>query len=159
MAQMQIQMEVGNVEECDYLEVKFQSKYNASTWSEMPDDAVYKGVLYVVGDEEDQLLRYEYSPLNTIDWKPELKQNEKLLESISWWTSKWFLKTVGRSREWFASVQPAIQSFWEDVKKAKEGSFVLPESSRKAKDPICKIVIDTAEQVEQVEEPVKMELD
>jgi hypothetical protein len=142
MAQMQIQMEVGNVEECDYLEVKFQSKYNETTWSEIPEDAPYKGVLHTIADKEGQLLRYEYSPLHILDWTPILQEHEQLIESIPWWTSKWFLKTIGRSRAWFASVQPAIQSFWEDVQKAKEGTFVLQESSRKVKDPVCKIVED-----------------
>jgi hypothetical protein len=151
MAQMQIQMEVGCVEECDYLEVKFQSKYNASTWSEIPDDAAYKGTIYIIGDEEGQLLRYEYSPLQLIDWLPNLQGTEQLLERIPWWTSKWFLKTVGRSREWFASVQPAIQSFWEDVQKAKEGTFVLQESSRKPKDPVCKIIIEQEEEQPQMQ--------
>ena len=94
MAQMQIQMEVGSVEECDYLEVKFQSKYNASTWSEMPDDAAYKGLIYVVADQEDQLLRYEYSPLQRIDWSPSIQENEQVVETIPWWTSKWFLKQL-----------------------------------------------------------------
>jgi hypothetical protein len=142
MAQMQIQMEVGNVEECDYLEVKFQSKYNESTWSEIPEDAVYKGILHSIADSEGQLLRYEYSPLNTMVWTPTLQIHEQVIESVPWWTSKWFLKTIGRSRAWFASVQPAIRSFWEDVEKAKQGLFVLPESTRKTKEPVCKIVED-----------------
>jgi hypothetical protein len=140
MMQMQIQMEVGNVEECDYLEVKFQSLYPKLT----PDtvisaNATYRGCIAILGDEEGHLLRYEYSPLQEPAWQPTLQGTEQVLELIPWWTSDWFLKTVPRSREWFESVQPAIETFWKDVQKAKEGTFVLPPSSRKIKDPVCQI--------------------
>jgi hypothetical protein len=137
--QMQIQMEVGSVEECDYLEVKFQSLYPKLTPDPISANAAYKGVIAIIGDEEGHLLRYEYSPLQKDTWQPTLQGTEQILELIPWWTSDWFLKTVPRSREWFASVQSAIEAFWLDVKKAKEGTFVLPPSSRKIKDPICQI--------------------
>jgi len=139
MMQMQIQMEVGGTEECDYLEVKFQSLYPKLTPDPAPHDAAYKGLIAIIGDEEGQLLRYEYSPLQDAGWQPTLQGTEQVLELIPWWTSDWFLKTVPRSREWFASVQPAIETFWKDVQKAKEGTFILPPSSRKTKDPVCQI--------------------
>jgi hypothetical protein len=97
-------------------------------------------MIYIIGDEEDSPLRYEYSPLQDLDWKPVLQQTEQILESIPWWSSKWFLIPVGRSRSWFQSVQPAIQSFWQDVDKAKQGLYILQPSSRKPKEPSCKIV-------------------
>jgi len=140
MAQMQIQMEVGNVEECDYLEVTFNSQYGSKPPLKAPDSPSYVGSIYIVGDEEGLPLRYEYSPLQDLAWKPTLQSNEQLLESIPWWSSKWFLIPVGRSRSWFTSVQPAIQSFWEDVEKAKQGLYVLQPSSRKPKESFCKIV-------------------
>jgi hypothetical protein len=59
--------------------------------------------------------------------------------------------TVGRSRTWFESVQPAIQSFWEDVAKAKEGLFVLPPSSRKVKEVQCKIVDDSTDETMKID--------
>jgi YqaJ-like viral recombinase domain len=145
--QMQIQMEVGNVEECDYLEVKFNSKYKELPLTDAPIDAKYTGIIHSIGDEEQKLLRYEYSPLMNMAWKPLLKENEQILESIPWWSSSWFLTTLPRSRSWFESVQPAVRAFWEDVEKAKQGTFVLPPSSRKAKEPVCKIVEEAVDQV------------
>jgi hypothetical protein len=136
MAQMQIQMEVGGVEQCDYLEIKFNSAYGAKEMKEQKD-AVYFGMIYLIGNNEP--IRYEYSPLNDLDWKPELNGEEQILEEIPWWTSEWFTTTVGRSRSWFASVQPAIAAFWEDVEKAKRGEYNLPESKRQKKDPVCLI--------------------
>jgi hypothetical protein len=152
ISQMQIQMEVGNVEECDYLEVKVQSQYQKKPCDPFLEDAVYRGFLYVIGDEEGHAIRYEYSPLNpSCEWNLQIEITEQVLETVPWCTSSWFLMTVGRSRTWFESVQPAIQSFWEDVAKAKEGTFVLPPSSRKTKEVQCKIVDDTQDETMNVE--------
>ena len=151
MAQMQIQMEVGQVEECDYLEIKFNSGYGAkvsqvSIPSENPtlfDQRWFYGHIHlVVNEETNEPIRYEYSPLNTTDWVPELVANEIVSEVIPWWTSEWFTTTVGRSRTWFESVQPAMKAFWEDVKKAKCGEFILPASTRKVKEQGCLILED-----------------
>jgi len=150
--QMQIQMEVGSVEECDYLEVKFQSQYKDKQCEPPTSDAVYRGTIFIIGNEEGIPLRYEYSPLNpTPSWTLTLELTEQVLETIPWSTSKWFLLPVGRSRPWFASVQPAIVSFWEDVAKAKEGTFVLPPSNRKTKEPHCNVLEETTETTETTE--------
>jgi hypothetical protein len=150
MAQMQIQMEVGDVEECDYLEVKIQSAYGTKVGEvERDASAKYSGFVYLISrDGSLEHLRYEYSPLHSLDWQPPLKEGETLLESIYWKSNEWFLTTVGRSRSWFASVQPAIAQFWEDVEKAKRGEFQLPASTRKAKEPKPQALDDWAKSVE-----------
>jgi hypothetical protein len=143
MAQMQIQMEVGQVEECDYLEIKFISGYGQKvTQVTIPTENptlfeqrwFYGNIHLIVNEETYEPIRYEYSPLNTLEWTPQLEEGEYVMEVIPWWTSEWFITTVGRSRTWFESVQPAINTFWEDVKKAKCGEFLLPASSRKSKE-------------------------
>lgn len=156
MAQMQIQMEVGQVEECDYLEIKFNSGYgnkiqHVSIPSENPtlfNQRWFFGYIHlIINEETNEPIRYEYSPLNTTDWKPELNTTEKVFEVIPWWTSEWFTTTVGRSRIWFESVQPAIKAFWEDVEKAKKGEFVLPASTRKPKEQVCMILDESTAKV------------
>jgi hypothetical protein len=151
-AQMQIQMEVGGVEECDYLEVKFESQYGIKTGpvtipSTNPSlyEKWFYGYIFLIGSLETcEPVRYEYSPLNDLEWKPSLvSESEVIVESVPWWSTTWFMKTVERSNAWFANVQPAIQSFWEDVKKAKEGTFELPASLRKQKEIVCLIQADT----------------
>lgn len=141
MAQMQIQMEVGNVEECDYLEVKFHSQYGKKEGQTIPDTLPpYTGVIHLITHKEtDEPIRYDYSPLNIHTHISSLEDHEQVAEIIPWWCNQWFLKTIGRSRTWFASVQPAIQSFWEDVEKAREGTFIVPPSSRKKKEDVCLI--------------------
>ena len=44
-------------------------------------------------------------------------------------------QVVSRSEEWWTSIKPVIDVFWEDVEKARRGDFVVPESSRPAKKP------------------------
>jgi hypothetical protein len=153
MAQMQIQMEVGGVEECDYLEIKFESQYGIKTPPATIPSANpslspiwFHGHIYLIGSMETyEPVRYEYSPLNDLEWKPEYDlETECIVECIPWWTSTWYITTVGRSRSWFASVQPAIKAFWEDVQKAKQGLFELPASQRKPKESVCLIQPDDA---------------
>jgi hypothetical protein len=141
MAQMQIQMEVGNVEECDYLEVKFHSQYGKNDGLKMPEPVPpYYGVIHVITNKETgEPIRYDYSALNTHTHESILEDHEELSERIPWWCNQWFIKTIGRSRAWFTSVQPDIQLFWEDVVKARQGTFVVPPSSRKKKEDVCLI--------------------
>jgi len=139
--QMQIQMEVGAVEECDYLEVKFNSAFGTKVQA-LNENPRYSGNIYIISVNEIPQ-HYVYSPLNNTSWTPELQPNEEILETIPWTTSEYYLTTVGRSRVWFASVQPAIESFWKDVESAKANTFVLPESSRKRKPDVCMIHEET----------------
>ena len=151
IAQMQIQMEVGGVEECDYLEIRFESQYGNKTPAAIIPSANpsltptwFYGNIFIIGSLETcEPVRYEYSPLNDTEWKPEVcSDTEVIVEVIPWWTTTWYITTVGRSRQWFASVQPAIQSFWMDVEKAKQGTFELPISMRKPKETVCLIQPD-----------------
>lgn len=153
MSQMQIQMEVGNVEECDYLEIKFQSAYgNKQEPPTTPESHKYYGIIFLVADlETNEPLHYIYSPLNTLIWNPEVSEGTHILETIPWCTSEWYTKTVGRSRSWFETVQPAISQFWEDVAKAKRGEFDIPASTRKKKDPTCMLLEDKTPPPELIE--------
>lgn len=158
MTQMQIQMEVGDVEECDYLEVKFNSSYSSKVEIlpqpiETTDHKVFYGKLFLIEKPHMDTVtyRYAYGPLNTLEWNPPLEKDEFILEEIPWWTDTWYLTTVGRSRVWFDSVKPVMESFWKDVQLAKEGAFVLPTSTRKPRTVSCKIIEEDA--VENTNEP------
>ena len=139
--QMQIQMEVGDVEECDYLEVKFNSIYKGSYKEPDPTLSVppYQGNIFViekeatVGQEFGQL-RYAYSPINDMKWMPVYDQDEQILETVPWYTNEWYLTTVPRSREWYQMAKIKEDEFWRDVEGAKAGTWTLPESSRKPKE-------------------------
>lgn len=140
--QMQIQMEVGDVEECDYLEVTFCSDYGQRKGN-LEETPKYRGIIAVIENTESQAIRYEYSELQATEFAPStLAENECLVELVPWTCSTWYLTTVGRSRVWFQSIQPDIEAFWRDVDAAKNGTFVIPESTRKRRDDVCRLLDD-----------------
>jgi hypothetical protein len=144
-AQMQMQLHVTGLKQCDYIEAVFSSKYNNAQQKEGP--GVYNGFIGLIRYPEvkdNQEFYYAYSPINADnEWIPDIKEGEEIVEIIPWRLLHWSEHTVLRSEEWWTSMQPMIDAFWEDVEKARRGEFVVPESSRppkKPKDEKCIIV-------------------
>jgi hypothetical protein len=88
---------------------------------------------------------YEYSPINApSDWEPMLMGDAEVVEWIPWRLMKWCEQLVVRNEEWWVSLQPLLRTFWEDVEKAKQGLFTIPESTRPTKkakttEDVCQI--------------------
>ncbi len=141
--QMKLQMEVADINACDYFEVRFQSTYNKALDYAPLENPMYFGTIYLIQDKDtDRWLRYEYSPLNTTDFQPTLAPNESIAEVIPWKMEKYFMTTMVRDPNWFASVLPDIDSFWTDVDAARNDRFIMPETKRAKKAPVCKFVED-----------------
>jgi len=130
--QIQLQLHVTGLQQCDYVEAVFSSKYNMIAEREGP--ALYNGFIAVV--QNDTSMYYIYSPVNCESWTPDTQ--DEIVEMIPWKLVQWGEQIVTRSEEWWASIVPLMDAFWEDVEKAKRGEFVVPESTRKRKD--CQIV-------------------
>jgi hypothetical protein len=146
-AQMQMQLHVTQLKLCDYVEAQFSSKYNNTP--ERIGPGLYNGFVALVRYPEmkgDNEFYYVYSPVNVENnWQPEIKKDEELVEIIPWRLIQWKEQIVTRSEEWWTSIKPVIDTFWEDVEKAKRGEFVLPESTRpvkKTKDEKCMIIFN-----------------
>jgi hypothetical protein len=138
--QMQLQLEVTGVRACEYVEAKFE-------FCEKPD-SVWYGNVAVIGNFNEELSdwlpsKYAYGPTGDLAWTPDLGLNEKVLEMNTWKCDKFHHERVYRDEAWFASLRPKINEFWDDVAKAREGNFLLPESSRKKKETKCLIADDT----------------
>ena len=141
-AQMQMQLHVTGRPACEYVEAVFSSPYNQVPMKEGP--SMYSGYIAVIRYEEPkngQDFYYAYSPLNPEEgWEPSTK--EEVVEIIPWRLVQWEEQVVLRNEEWWASLQPMLQTFWEDVEKAKQGNFTVPDSTRapkKAKTEACMI--------------------
>jgi hypothetical protein len=146
--QMQLQMEVTGVRACEYVEMKFDliSEVAAAAEPEKVAAAKLAGKAILVGlfsEEKQEWLpsKYVYGPVGDLAWKPELGLNEQTLEISVWLCHGWHHETVLRDEAWFASLMPKIDSFWEDVAKAKAGEFVLPESTRKRKEKVVECLL------------------
>jgi hypothetical protein len=143
-AQMQMQLHVTELDICDYVEASFSSPYPRIERQEGPSQ--FDGYIALVRYAESrgtQDFYYIYSPIQAeADWKPEHAEDEEIVEIIPWRLMQWSEQQVMRSEEWWRSLQPFIETFWEDVEKAKRGEFTIPDSTRIAKralDP-CQIV-------------------
>ena len=143
-AQMQMQLHVTGLDICDFVEASFSSPYPRIERQEGPSQ--FDGYIALVRYAESrgtQDFYYVYSPIQAeADWQPEHAEDEEIVEIIPWRLMRWSEQQVMRSEEWWRSLQPFIETFWEDVEKAKRGEFTIPDSTRIAKralDP-CQIV-------------------
>lgn len=132
-AQMQMQLHVTQLHECDYVEAAFVSPYNNLALKEGP--YYYHGYIALVRYAEvkgTQDFYYVYSPINaSSDWMP--LTDEEIVEIIPWNLYQWNEQIIARNDEWWASLQPMIRTFWEDVELAKQGLFTVPDSTRATK--------------------------
>lgn len=143
--QMQMQLHVTGLQKCDYVEAVFSSKYNNIAMREGP--TLYDGYIALVRYAEVQDNKdfyYIYSPVNSAaDWMPIIQMEEEIIEIIPWRLVQWSEQIVIKNEEWWNTLQPIIERFWEDVEKEKEGKFIAPESKRAVKKPkleVCRII-------------------
>ena len=134
--QMQMQLQVTGLAQCDYVEAVFSSKYNTMKLREGPE--LYTGYIALIryAEMKEQEFYYSYSPVNCqSDWMPIIDTEEELIELIPWKLIQWSEQLVCRNEEWWSKIHPVIDTFWEDVEKQKRGEFIIPESTRAAKKP------------------------
>lgn len=120
--QMQIQMEVTNLNECEYVEVEIKSK------SPKKMDIVFSDtdeIKYIYLFQKEGDYKYAY----TFDEKKELILKEyEFVETIEYCINQLYNVLVKRDYDWYESTKPLQEQFWSDVNKE---SFVLPELKRK----------------------------
>jgi hypothetical protein len=126
-AQMQMQLQVSGLHECDYIEAVFSSAYKNMEMKQGP--CLYDGVIALV-QKVDHEFYYIYGPLHALDWDPPIKEGEEVVEIIPWRLYQWDEQVVMRNDEWWKGLQPMIDAFWEDVEKSKRNEFVVPDSTR-----------------------------
>ena len=134
-AQMQMQLHVTGLKQCDYVEAVFVSRYNQMPLKEGP--VLYSGFFAVIRFAEPaagQDFYYAYSPVNaTSEWLPEIKDGEEIIEITPWKLSQWSEQLIMRNEDWWKGMQPLFEAFWSDVEKAKQGEFQIPDSTRPSK--------------------------
>jgi len=111
--QMQVQMEVTGIEECEYVEVKIDS---AMDLSGEPD-----GYIWLLQNSDTCEMRYVY----TVQERAEAGDWHEL-EMIPWRLGGFYSELCVRDRAWFASTEEMRAEFWASVEKAREGSFEVP---------------------------------
>jgi len=125
--QMQIQLEVTNLIECEYVEVEIISKNSKNL---NPIFEKIDGEVYLLHKEEGG---YKYNYEKTIE------EGYTLIEIIPYAITKVHNELVLRNKAWYEQTIPKQNAFWEDVDKAKKGDFVLVEPRYK-KQKECLII-------------------
>ena len=128
--QMQGQLEVCDLDECDFLQVKLEEYPDVNEYEKdcLFEDGIVKGVTndrlpkgLVLEYEKDDNYEYLYSPwmssLNDIlNWKKQKETEMNLTFKEHWWKiTRYECTLVRRDKEWWLSVIPDIIKFWGDV--------------------------------------------
>jgi len=122
--QMQLQMEVCDLNECDFLETKFTEYLNEQEFLEDASSSFYRGFIMQFYDNNE--VYYEYPPFtlnNTnsndyINWtKEQLIKNssKKYVSNIYWKLEVVSCVLVLRNNLWFKNALPYIEIFWNNL--------------------------------------------
>jgi hypothetical protein len=128
--QMQIQMEVTDIDECEYVEVKFESQPVSLT--DAP--ALMEGNLWLLENDEGEL-SYAYTE------EERDVSGCRVREEIPWKAVQMYTKTVHRDRNWYASTKDQRDSFWKLVSSAQQGTYELPASKRTPSKPKLQVCL------------------
>jgi len=145
--QMQLQMEVWDFEECDFLETVFKQY---ETYQEFLDDGdsftrtannKRKGIIIRFYDGEQPI--YKYSPVDISKEEFNIWYDKTLDESndlnfvckIYWYLKDYSCVLVPRNRKWFNHNQPKLKSIWDTIEKERVEGYEhrKPKSKRKKK--------------------------
>ena len=139
--QMQIQMEVCNLNECDFLETKFIEYTNYEDYIE-DNNAKYKGIILQYLKNEEPY--YIYAPFMLNDpnnneyilWLNEITETNKELLFIN--TLYWKLEVIScvlvlRNKYWFNKIIPFIETFWNNLVYERESGIYEERVNNKKK--------------------------
>jgi len=145
--QMQLQMEVWDFDECDFLETVFKQyenkdEYNADGNSfTRTSSEKRKGIIIRFYDGEQPI--YKYPPVDLSEKDFDIWYDKTLDETtdmefvckIYWYLQDYSCVLVPRNRIWFNHVQPKMKSIWDTILKERiEGyDHRKPKSKKKNK--------------------------
>lgn len=129
--QIQIQLEVCNLEVCDFVETRFKEYSNFEEYV-LDDTVKYKGVIlfFLPKEKMNSEAHYAYMPLHTscveswiVEKQKELQDTHILYEQFYWFLDEYSCVDVERNNLWFKSAEPIIKEGWETVLKERQEGF------------------------------------
>ena len=140
--QMQLQMEVCDLNECDFLETKFTEYLTQEDYLDDISD-YYRGFIMQFCDTNGEV-HYEYPPfaMSKIDTKEyntwtqtqlEKNSDKTYVRNIYWKLDVISCVLVLRNKLWFKNVQPSIEIFWNNLIEEKESGTYVERISKKQK--------------------------
>lgn len=129
--QMQIQMEVTDIDECEYVETEIISRKPNQEGPVDLSGTELQGVVYLlkqtVADGQPFEYRYLYGTVQSTT-VPELPEGFEIHETIPWGLKSFHRIIVHRDRAWFAATVAIQDSFWSDVEAARRGEIEITKS-------------------------------
>ena len=133
--QMQGQLEVCDLDECDFFQVKLEEYYSVQDYEKdylfdngiqhgLTHEGLPKGLVISYKSKDSEHIEYVYSPwLSPLDdvgnWRDkfieELDDNYIIVEQKWWKIERYECTLVRRDKEWWLSVVPDIIKFWSEV--------------------------------------------
>ena len=164
--QMQTQMEVCDLNECDFVETQFKEydEVDEELFYKNKHQYLYNGVIlyFIKSDFADAKPHYVYMPLNIAlnksaigEWtnqiKQEMKETHILFKRIYWYCEAYSCVLVKRNRPWFEMALPKIQELWNTVEKERVAGYEHRKPKKRVADKKCLISRLVREEVEQSE--------
>ena len=143
--QMQVQMEVCNLNECDFLETRF-TEYETVEEFELDGsftlaaDGLQKGIIMYFNKNGQPL--YEYAPLDlsleefTV-WEESIMEkhsNITWMKNIYWKLAEISCVLVLRNKLWFKSVEPVLNDFWKTIEYEKVNGYEHRAPNKKSRN-------------------------
>ena len=142
--QMQFQMEVCKLNECDFLETRFHEYEtkedfdNDGTFTQTRDGKEKGIILYFIKDGQPH---YEYAPFmcsqqEFLEWEKETmkKYNELTwMKNIYWKLQEISCVLVLRNKNWFQSTLPILEEFWNIIEREKQTGYEHRAPKKKMK--------------------------
>jgi len=152
--QMQLQMEVCDLDECDFLETKFMEYENSSDFFDanheiLPENVHKKGVIVYFHNNVEMKPLYVYKPLDIIETNDILKWEEEMVDkyqnsphnymyvkSIYWKLEILSCVLVLRNRNWFENNIKTIEKVWNIIEKERISGYEHRAPNKKPKKEI-----------------------
>lgn len=126
--QTQLQMEVCELDKCDFVETRFK-EYESDTAFYEDNTSEYKGIMlqFVNVDMTDGFPVYVYMPLSREltresiqEWideekKTQSKDSHVLTGIIYWYLDEFSCVIIERNKKWYQSVFPKIKEVWDTI--------------------------------------------
>jgi putative phage-type endonuclease len=143
--QMQVQMEVCNLNECDFLETRFTEyesveEFEADGTFTLANDGLQKGIIMYFNKNGQPL--YEYAPLDlspeefTI-WEESIMEKHAditWMKNIYWKLAELSCVLVLRNKLWFKSAEPILNEFWKTIEHEKINGYEHRAPNKKIKN-------------------------
>ena len=171
--QMQLQMEVLNLDECDFLETSFKEYPDEKTYRDdgnfnLSKEKQKKGVIICFNDGNKPF--YEYCPLDIDNYDDYEKWRDNIIDQhdkLTWINDTyWYLKKkscvlVRRNQKWFNSVEHKFKELWNIVLKERESGWEhrKPKSRSKKSHNVQPTLSITTPPLTAAEEPTQNKQD